>query len=390
MYVIEPYQENIIKSITLLLILIFLISCDNNSRTISSHTVSEQQPPTEQGEVWSVKQMTEARIIQEEFKDRLLESTGDSPLMKRDAHPKHHGCVQAELQIDNKTLKPEHRVGLFSQNNKYKSMVRFSNGAPNHLKADIDRDVRGMSVKVFDVPYEHYLTMSGVESRQAIHDFVFMNSKEFFIKDPSHYGKFMESLKKGKGSVFSFAAVAILNPFDKFVSIIGKAFNMKVGNPLDINYHSATPYKLGPSSMKMKFVTCKKSKAPVSPANGSNFLSNKLRNYLDKEKTCFNFYVQVNNDTKKNNIEDSQLVWNEKKSPYIKVGTLQIPKQSKESILNRNVKCENVSFNPWRAPLENRPLGGINRVRLEVYIKQAKMRHGHNNITYPGPDFLDL
>ena len=315
----------------------------------------------------------------------LLESTGDSNLMKRDAHPKHHGCVQAQLEIDNKNLKSKHQVGLFSKNKKYKSMVRFSNGDPNHLKADTERDVRGMAVKVFDVPYEHYLTTSGVEAHNAIHDFVFMNSKEFFIKDPSHYGKFMESLKKG--SVLGFAAVAILNPFDKFVSIIGKAFNMKVGNPLDIDYHSATPYKLGPNSMKMKFVSCKSKKDAIDKNSNENFLSKKLTSYLSKSKSCFNFYVQINNDPKKNKIENSQLVWSEKKSPYVKVGKLLIAKQSVKSVMNRMGACENVSFNPWRAPLENRPLGGINRIRLEVYIKQAKMRHAHNNIIYPGPDF---
>jgi hypothetical protein len=44
-----------------------------------------------------------------------------------------------------------------------------------------------------------------------------------------------------------------------------------------------------------------------------------------------------------------------------------------------------MSFNPWRAPEENRPMGGVNRIRLEVYIKQAKMRQNYNRVEYPGP-----
>jgi len=39
-----------------------------------------------------------------------------------------------------------------------------------------------------------------------------------------------------------------------------------------------------------------------------------------------------------------------------------------------------MTFNPWRAPVENRPLGGVNRIRLEVYLNQSKLRHDHNGI----------
>ena len=317
----------------------------------------------------------------------LLESTGESSLMRRDAHPKHHGCVKAQLSVDNSKLDLKHRVGLFAQNGSYDGMVRFSNGDPNHLKSDKKSDVRGMAVKLFDVPYEHYLSKTQVEPNNQVHDFVFMNSKEFFIKDPKHYGKFMGALKDGGFSVASFGALAILNPQDDFVSILARAFRVTVGNPLDIDYHSATPYKLGSGSMKMKFKTCKTKKSPLKRRRGDNYLAKSLKSYLHNKSTCFDFYVQVNNDPKNNNIENSQKVWSTSKSPYIKVGRLNIPQQSKEKINSKNEVCESTSFNPWRAPEENRPLGGVNRIRLEVYIKQAKMRHSHNGVIYPGPQF---
>jgi len=375
------------QKIIILVVTLALMGCSNNKRNLSSTPVSEQQPETEQGEVWGAEQLHQARLIQGQFRDMLLESTGDAKLMKRDAHPKHHGCVVASLKLDNKALKKKHQVGLFAENNQYSAMVRFSNGDPDHLKSDKKNDVRGMAIKLFDVPYEHYLNQTGVEPANAIHDFVFMNSKEFFIKDPAHYGKFMGALKKGGLSLAAFGAVAVVNPKDDFVSIIARAFRMKVDNPLDIDYHSATPYKLGPDSMKMKFKSCKRHKTEVARKNKTdNYLSRELKGFLDQNETCFDFYVQPNRDPKKNDIENSQKKWSTKKSPFIKVGRLSIPKQSKESIEARAEGCENVSFNPWRAPIENRPLGGVNRIRLEVYIKQAKMRHAYNSVIYPGPD----
>lgn len=357
-------------------------------RSLSSvYQVAEEQPAVEQGEEWGPKQMEQARLIRNQFRDMLEESTGDALQMKRDAHPKHHGCVEAKLEIENQRLNEKHRVGIFEKNNEYRSIIRFSNGDPNHLKSDKAKDVRGMAIKVLGVPYDNYLSEVGVEQTQGVHDFVFMNSEAFFIKDPDHYGKFMNAVKKGGLSFAGFGVFSFLNPKDKFLSILLKAFNMKVGNPLDIDYHSATPYKIGPDSMKMKFKSCKTRKDKLERKRGENYLSQKLMTSLEKNESCFDFYIQPNRDPRKNNIENSQLKWSTKKSPFIKVGRLHIPKQTKESILARNDACENSSFNPWRAPLENRPLGGVNRIRLEVYVKQAKMRHGHNGVVYPGPQF---
>lgn len=374
----------------LIILSIFLVSCSgyhDPERTISSvNYVSEEQPPVEQGEVWTNKEMEAAKLIRNQFRDILEESTGDSDLMKRDAHPKHHGCVKAKLEIDNSRLKSKYRTGIFEENREYNTIVRFSNGDPNHRKADKKSDVRGMAVKVLDVPYKTYLEEVGIEKDNSVHDFVFMNSSEFFIKNPKHYGTFMDAVSDGGFSMLKFGLGSIVNPTDKFVSILTKAFSMKVGNPLDIDYHSATPFKLGDTSMKMKFKSCKKIKSKVPRRDAANdFLAQRLRNYLDKNESCFEFYVQPNQDKRWNNIENAQKKWSTRKSPFFKVGKLTVVKQSKESVLERNESCENLSMNPWRAPSANRPMGGVNRIRLEVYVKQAKMRHEYNNVSYPGP-----
>lgn len=376
------------KFAPLFLVLFLSLSCsgpDGNRKYASVDGVSEEQPPVEQGEVWSAKEMQGARLIRNQFRNALEASTPDGAEMKRDAHPKHHGCVKAELTIDNSRLKDEYKVGLYESNSSYKALIRFSNGDPNHKKADAKSDVRGMAVKLFDVPYTSYLEETGVDQNLKVHDFVFMNSSEFFIKDPKHYGKFMDSVESGGLGMAFFAAGAFFNPKDKFISILRKAFAMKVGNPLDLDYHSATPYKLGPTSSKMKFVSCKKDKETVPKHAPDNFLKNRLAHYLDKKGTCFDFYIQPNNDKRRNKIENAQIKWKTKKSPFIKVGRLELPKQSKKETVSRDQVCQDMSFNPWRAPIENRPMGGVNRIRLEVYVKQAKMRQNHNDVVYPGP-----
>ena len=50
------------------------------------------------------------------------------------------------------TLTAEHRVGLFAQPRTYAAWIRFANAGS---KTDREKDVRGMSIKVFGVAGEN-------------------------------------------------------------------------------------------------------------------------------------------------------------------------------------------------------------------------------------------
>jgi len=353
--------------------LTLLLACTSNDKKRELASVSIEQPAVEQGEIWGAKQASNVASVARVFKETLINSTGDDPVMKRDAHPKAHGCVKADLKINNKLLPYDLRVGLFEKNREYKSIVRFSNGDPDFKKHDAEADVRGMALKIINVPYQNYLQQIGVESGTSNHDFVFMNAGEFFIPNPHEYEKFMNATK-GRFGIVKY----LLTHWGTLGSLL-KA-RVKVGNPLEVDYSSATPYKLGKTSMKMKFKACKRSKTEV-PKNGANdFLGQNLESSLSQAGACFDFFVQLNKDPKKNNIENAMKKWSVKKSPFYKVGRLEVNKQSGFRTQSRMKACENMTFNPWRAHPENRPMGGVNRVRLEVYLKQSELRHNHNGI----------
>ncbi|MCF8058972.1 MAG: catalase [Bacteriovoracaceae bacterium] len=328
------------------------------------------QPPTEQGEIWTSKEEANVEEVARVFKETLIEATGEAPVMRRDAHPKAHGCVQGSLEITPEFLKPAHRVGLFKESKTYKTITRFSNGDPNQEKEDAKADVRGMATKILNPTYTNLLQEASLEEDQ-VHDLVFMNSDEFFISNPFQYEKFMNATQ-GR-----FSVLAYLLTHWRSLGVILKA-RQKIANPLDINYRSATPYKIGPNSMKMKFETCKKhvDKMPKKPSE--NFLSEKLKDSLASSEQCFDFMVQINKDPKTNDIEDAIQKWSTKKSPYVKVGKLTIAKQSGFLSSQSKEQCEKMTFNPWRAPMANRPLGGLNRVRLEVYLRQFDLRTQYN------------
>ncbi len=358
------------------LCLALLSACNEQAptkREVASTSVNAKQPEVEQGEVWGAEEAQMMQSVAQIFHDTLIESTGSDEIMKRDAHPKHHGCVKSELTIDNKDLPKELRVGLFKENNTYAGLIRFSNGDPDFRKADIEKDIRGMAMKFFNVPSENYLQEIGVEEGSNVHDFVFMNADSFFIPNPKAYEKFMRSTQ-GRFGVLGYLAFH----WRTLGSILKS--RVKIANPLDIDFASATPYKLGPTSMKMKMVSCKENKdvIPVNPRH--DFLGEALENTLEDQEGCFDFYVQPNTDPKTNDIENAMIEWDTTKSPMIHVGKLKVNKQSGFRIDEQMSYCENITFNPWRAPKENRPLGGVNRIRLEVYLNQSKLRHDYNEI----------
>jgi hypothetical protein len=51
---------------------------------------------------------------------------------------------------------------------------------------------------------------------------------------------------------------------------------------------------------------------------------------------------------------------------------------------------EDLSFNPWRALAEHRPLGGINRARRQVYLALSAFRHEQNGTRRQEPTSADL
>jgi hypothetical protein len=143
--------------------------------------------------------------------------------------------------------------------------------------------------------------------------------------------------------------------------------------------------------MRMKFGACKTTKDEVAKKPHPDFLGIKLAETLAKEEACFNFYVQVNREPNKNDVEKPMSTWEERKSPYILVGRLLLPKQNDIRSEKRQEFCENISFNPWRSHPANRPLGKMNRVRLQVYSQQAQFRQQHNNANDPLPrSFSDV
>jgi len=102
-----------------------------------------------------------------------------------------------------------------------------------------------------------------------------------------------------------------------------------------------------------------------------------MMEHLKSQPAKFDFTVQLRNDATPDVVDNPKLEWDEKKYPAQTVAVITIPPQSFYSFEQMRF-CENLSYTPWHALPEHRPVGQMNDIRKEVYLASSKLRHDIN------------
>ena len=292
---------------------------------------------------------------------------------RRDAHPKAHGCVRAEVHVF-ETIPDALAKGMFIPGKSYEAWIRFSNGSSDPTRADSKRDARGMAIKVLGVPGKKLLQD---EEQATTQDFTMINHPVFFATDPARYIAFMHDANSD-----SFYR-KLLIPFAlgaKGTLIALETHSTRISNPLQTRYWSMVPYRLGvgPDRQAVKYsvraCSATVDKVPNEPSH--DFLRDALRASLQSGDACMEFLVQPRT-SKSMDVEDSRIEWKELQAPFYRVATIRIPRQDFDTP-EQNEFCENLSFNPWHALPEHRPLGVTNRLRKVIYDHISRVRHEMN------------
>ena len=292
---------------------------------------------------------------------------------KRDAHPKAHGCVKAEFHVL-ATVPSELAKGMFVPDKTYPAWIRFSNGDGDATKADIKGDARGMAIKILDVAGNKLLED---ENQASTQDFIMINHPVFFANEPKSYLKLVTNIN---GNLLQKATIPFVLGF-KGTKIALQTTSSKIPNPLQTRYFSMVPYQLGTGvdrlAVKYSARSCSNITDPMPSNPENNYLRSALKNTLQKGDACMEFLVQprTSNDM---SVEDSMTEWDESKAPFYKVATIRIPKQEFDTPEQNNF-CENLSFSPWHALAEHKPLGATNRMRKVIYNHISRLRHEMNS-----------
>jgi hypothetical protein len=99
----------------------------------------------------------------------------------------------------------------------------------------------------------------------------------------------------------------------------------------------------------------------------------------------FDLMLQLQTDPKRMPLENAGMEWPESLSPFVPVAKIRIPAQVFTSPEQAKFARE-LSYNPWHALPEHRPLGNQNRARLLIYSSLSRLRQSMNREPHVEPD----
>ncbi|MFK7000992.1 catalase family protein [Flavobacterium oreochromis] len=295
---------------------------------------------------------------------------------KRDAHPRSLGLLKANFKII-KNLPIDLQVGIFQPGKIYKSFVRISN-ASGKVQSDKEKDIRGFAMKLIEIEGKRFDT-----TESHTQDFLMISHPTMplgtikLFRDAIYYAV--------KWNPLILAMKMFFTGNGKILKELNNAKKNQT-SPLDLTYWSTTPYMYGDKQIKFRIVPTSNTKSELPKVLSENYLTENMITHLQKDIATFDFFIQPFSDEINTPIENAGIEWN---SPFIKVAEIEIPIQNFNTE-ERFDLAEQLSFSPSNSLEAHRPIGGINRARIEIYKALSKFRHERDNKPIIEPTINDL
>jgi hypothetical protein len=285
--------------------------------------------------------------------------------VERALHVKQHLGAVGELVVK----APETaRCGVFNMSGKsWPVYVRFSNGSVRH-QSDKEPDVRGFALKLVGVPGQKLI--AGLES-ELTQDFLFIDTPVLPFRTPDEFMLFVRAAKDGPSKMLP-RLIASFGLRRALGILWGAVTRAKMKSYATQTFHTAAPIAFGKSAAKLSLVPVPND-APAPAASGADYLRQDLVARLKGSALSWTLRAQLFVDEKSTPIEDTSVPW---AGPWLDLATLTLPQQDTESARGREISelVSQLSFDPWHATEEHRPLGGIMRARGATYGKSVVAR----------------
>ena len=141
-------------------------------------------------------------------------------------------------------------------------------------------------------------------------------------------------------------------------------------------YYSAAPFRFGAYAVRHSLAPRTPADPAARPGSTPDYLAEELIPRLQRGPVQWDFQVQFFADPARTPIEDPSVDWPEELSPHLTVGRLTLPQQDPRSDAGQALarEVESLSFDPWHAQEELRPLGAIMRARNHAYRLSTQAR----------------
>jgi len=311
----------------------------------------------------------------------------------RAVHAKGQGLLSGRFEIL-PDLPAEFAQGLFAVPAAYAVVARLSSPPAEQLPDSVSTP-RAIALKVLGVRGER-VPESQERSSQ---DFLMVNGPTFTSPGPKGFlqaSKLLavttERMPKTK-SVIS----ATLRGAERMLEAIGTGSGRIKGmggapqvHPLGETFHSQVPYRFGDFVAKFSLM-------PVSPAlqalEGTGIASRpeSQREAVDaffrslQAPVEWHLCAQLCRDLDTMPIEDASVEWPVEESPRVAVARIVMGPQVAWEGEKTQSSEDLLTFDPWHALAAHRPLGALNRARLQVMAASRGFRSQHNGCPFREP-----
>ncbi len=289
----------------------------------------------------------------------------------RALHAKGLAGVEAELTVL-PDIDPRARAGLFSKPGTHRAYVRFSNGS-GLRQHDRKGDVRGLAIKLLGVEGKKIIPVLEDARTQ---DFLLIQSPSTPFRDADEFIWFVRAM--GNPALLLPKVLVRFGPLGglRLLKRLGASVSRPVPSMATARYFSAVPIRWG--DFAVHYAVAPHASAPpgAGTPDAQDGLTDDLASRLGAGPVTFDFQLQFFKDEATTPIEDSSVEWKEADAPFVTVARLTLPKQDLRSPRGLKLAAfvESLSFDPWHAPVEFRPLGNMMRARNAAYRLSTQER----------------
>jgi hypothetical protein len=282
----------------------------------------------------------------------------------RALHAKSHAGLRARLRVL-PDLPPHARQGLFAAPGERRAYVRFSNGN-GAVQPDRVQDLRGLAVKVLDVDGPKVLGDARTQ------DFLMIDTPTIPFRSPEEFIDFVCATAPPDGGIGR--VVRALGPLRTLGLLAGlaKAAKGKPRNVVDKVFYTAAAVAFGPHAARLAAFPVHAAADDGPAASERDYLAARTAARVARVPLEYELRAQFFSGSE-TPIEDSAVAW---PTPFVPVARLAIEKQDAASDAGRRLHAfvESLSFDPWHALVEHRPLGVVMRARKHAYFASIQAR----------------
>lgn len=289
--------------------------------------------------------------IIEEMKRKAYVEYG-STKVRRSAHTKTLAVLKGNFKV-REDLPEWLRKGIFKEATAYPTWIRISSSS-SKVHKDSKKDVRGFAIKL--------------ETDKGPQDFILVSTKYMPLRTIKGFHGAI-NLMGGRRPLKSLMEVVKDTNFPVLFKLLSTMEKDK--SPLELCYFSLTPYAFGKYAVKYALVPTSAYRGPKSQYQPATYLKDSIKQHLKNQPATLDFMIQFKKQGM--SLEDASEIWDEERSPFIKVGELTIPPQVFDTAANFKLG-ESLTYSPAHALPEHRPLGGLNHGREVIYKSMQKFR----------------